>query len=212
MQSELFAANFALFTDQMRLTFYANISKRYQPKLLNCSMLFQNEYIQIILRSVAVYVFIILAIRLFGKKELAQLSIIDLVFILLISNSVQNAMVGNNTSLQGGIVAAFSLFILNFALKKLSYKNTKFNELLEGKAVMLIYKGEVNDEHLRITGITTNELLAAVREHGVEKIEDVDLAMLEVDGNISVISEDFSKKSVQSTAHKRKHKLKGKIN
>ena len=84
MQSELFAANFALFTDQMRSTFYANISKRYQPKLLICSMFFQNEYIQIILRSVAVYVFIILAIRLFGKKELAQLSIIDLVFILLI--------------------------------------------------------------------------------------------------------------------------------
>ena len=97
-------------------------------------------------------------------------------------------------------------------MKKLSFKNTRFNELLEGKAVMLIYKGEVNDEHLRVTGITTNELLAAVREHGVEKIEDVDRAMLEVDGNISVISEDFSKKSVQSTAHKRKHKLKGKIN
>lgn len=175
-------------------------------------MIFQNEYIQIILRSVAVYAFIILAIRLFGKKELAQLSIIDLVFILLISNSVQNAMVGNNTSLQGGLVAAFSLFILNFALKKLSYKNTRFNELLEGKAVMLIYKGQVNDEHLRMTGITTNELLAAVREHGVQKIEDVDLAMLEVDGNISVISEGFQKKSLQNTALKRKHKLKGKIN
>jgi uncharacterized membrane protein YcaP (DUF421 family) len=175
-------------------------------------MIFQNEYIQIILRSVAVYAFIILAIRLFGKKELAQLSIIDLVFILLISNSVQNAMVGNNTSLQGGLVAAFSLFILNFALKKLAYKNTRFNELLEGKAVMLIYKGHINDEHLRMTGITTNELLAAVREHGVQKIEDVDLAMLEVDGNISVISEGFQKRSLQTTAHKRKHKLKGKIN
>ena len=175
-------------------------------------MFFQNEYVQIILRSVAVYTFIILAIRLFGKKELAQLSIIDLVFILLISNSVQNAMVGNNTTLQGGLLAAFSLFVLNFILKRVSYKNVRINELLQGKAVMLIYKGEVNDEHLRVTGITTNELLAAVREHGVEKIEDVDLAMLEVDGNISVISEDFSKKSVQSTAHKRKHKLKGKIN
>ena len=129
----------------------------YVAKLLIYLMLFQNEYIQIILRSVAVYVFIILAIRLFGKKELAQLSIIDLVFILLISNSVQNAMVGSNTSLQGGLVAALSLFILNFALKKLSYKNTRFNELLEGKAVMLIYKGRINDEHLRITGITPHQ-------------------------------------------------------
>lgn len=174
--------------------------------------LFQNEYIQIILRAIAVYAFIILAIRLFGKKELAQLSIFDLVFILLISNSVQNAMVGSNSSLQGGLVAAFALFVANFTLKKLAYKNSRINELLEGKAVMLIYKGHVQDEQLRQMGITTNELLAAVREHGVEKIEDVDLAMLEVDGNISVISDDFSKRSIQPTAHKRKHKLKGKIN
>jgi uncharacterized membrane protein YcaP (DUF421 family) len=175
-------------------------------------MLFENEYIQIILRSVAVYVFIILAIRLFGKKELAQLSIIDLVFILLISNSVQNAMVGPNTSLQGGLLAALALFVVNFALKKLSYKNTKINELLQGKAVMLIYKGHVQDEHLKNAGITVNELLAAVREHGVETIQDVDLAMLEVDGNISVISDDFKKRSLQPGVHKHKHKLKGKIN
>lgn len=174
--------------------------------------IFQNDYIQIVLRSVAVYAFIILAIRLFGKKELAQLSIIDLVFILLISNSVQNAMVGSNNTLWGGLVAAFSLFILNFILKRISYRHTRINELLQGKAVMLIYKGVVQDEHLRTNGITINELLAAVREHGVESIQEVDLAMLEVDGNISVISDDFKKKSVQPTAHKRKHKLKGKIN
>lgn len=175
-------------------------------------MLFENEYIQIIFRSVAVYVFIILAIRLFGKKELAQLSIIDLVFILLISNSVQNAMVGPNTSLQGGLLAALALFVVNFALKKLSYKNTKINEFLQGKAVMLIYKGHVQDEHLKNAGITVNELLAAIREHGVETIQDVDLAMLEVDGNISVISDDFKKRSLQPGVHKHKHKLKGKIN
>jgi uncharacterized membrane protein YcaP (DUF421 family) len=73
-----------------------------------------NEYTSIILRSVVVYLFIVIAIRLFGKKEIAQLSVIDLVFILLISNSVQNAMVGQNTSLEGGLIAAVSLFAVNF--------------------------------------------------------------------------------------------------
>ena len=85
--------------------------------------LLQNNFIQIILRCIAVYFFVIIAIRVFGKKELAQLSVIDLVFILLISNSVQNAMVGSDTSLSGGVVAAASLFIINFILKNFLYKN-----------------------------------------------------------------------------------------
>jgi uncharacterized membrane protein YcaP (DUF421 family) len=71
-------------------------------------------YLNIALKSIAVYVFIVAAIRVFGKKEFAQLSIIDLVFILLISNSVQNAMVGADSSLEGGLVAAFSLFLMNY--------------------------------------------------------------------------------------------------
>ena len=71
-------------------------------------------YLSIALKSIAVYVFIVAAIRVFGKKEFAQLSIIDLVFILLISNSVQNAMVGADSSLEGGLVAAFSLFLMNY--------------------------------------------------------------------------------------------------
>ena len=74
------------------------------------------EYLIIALKAIAVYVFIIAAIRLFGKKELAQLSVIDLVFILLISNAVQNAMVGDDTTLLGGLSAAMGLFVLNFVL------------------------------------------------------------------------------------------------
>jgi uncharacterized membrane protein YcaP (DUF421 family) len=77
-----------------------------------------NPYVEICFRAIVVYAFIIIAIRIFGKKELAQLSVIDLVFILLISNAVQNAMLGLNTSLGGGIIAALALFIVNFLLKK----------------------------------------------------------------------------------------------
>lgn len=167
-------------------------------------------YFDIIIRSVVVYIFIVLAIRLFGKKELAQLSVVDLVFILLISNSVQNAMVGANTSLEGGILAALSLFLVNVLFKKYLYRHNKFSELIQGKAVMLIYNGEIQYHHLQAVEITISELEAAVREHGVESIAQVHLAMLEVDGNISIISSDINKKTIHQA--KNKHKLKGRMN
>jgi uncharacterized membrane protein YcaP (DUF421 family) len=175
---------------------------------------FQNNYVQVILRSVAVYLFIVIAIRIFGKKELAQLSVVDLVFILLISNAVQNAMVGNDTSLQGGIVAASALFAMNFILKRVLYKSKKLDEVLEGKAILLIYKGELQQHNLDNAEISIGELEAAVREHGVQDIQKVDLAMLEADGNISIISDDFSDRSTKPMAAmggRRKHKLRGRI-
>jgi uncharacterized membrane protein YcaP (DUF421 family) len=176
--------------------------------------LFQNNYVQIILRSVAVYFFVVIAIRVFGKKELAQLSVTDLVFILLISNAVQNAMVGPDTSLGGGLLAAVSLFVINYILKQVLYRNPKASELLQGKAVILIYKGEIQQHNLDKAEITFEELEAAVREHGIMDIQNVDLAMIEVDGSISVISDDFKTRTVKSgsvISHKRKHRLKGKI-
>lgn len=179
------------------------------------SSLLHNNYVLIILRCIAVYLFVIIAIRVFGKKELAQLSVIDLVFILLISNAVQNAMVGPDTSLEGGIIAAASLFVVNFALKKLLYRNKGLSELLQGKSLLLVYKGELQAHNLAHAEITIDELDAAIREHGVDSIRHVDLAVLEVDGNISVISDDFKTKSVHPMAamgHRKKHKLKGRIN
>lgn len=178
------------------------------------SSLIQNNYLQIIIRCIAVYLFIVIAIRIFGKKELAQLSVTDLVFILLISNAVQNAMIGPDTSLGGGLIAAISLFIINYLLKWLLYKNKTASEFFQGKAVLLIYKGEIQLHQLEKAEITIDELAAAVREHGVDSAEHVDLAMLEVDGTISVISGDFTHKTVHDTIptiHKRKLKQKGKM-
>lgn len=105
---------------------------------------FKDGYPNIILRAVSVYLFMIIAIRIFGKKELAQLSVIDLVFILLISNAVQNAMIGPDTSLDGGLVAAGALFLANYILKRLLYKNKKISELIQGESLLLIYKGVPN--------------------------------------------------------------------
>ena len=168
-----------------------------------------NPILNIVLRALVVYVFMIVAIRIFGKKELAQLSVIDLVFILLISNSVQNAMVGPDTTLEGGLIAASALFAANFTLKKLLYRNKTLSSLVQGDAVVLIYKGKVNNSNCHKVEITRDELSAAVREHGAREFEDVDLAMMEVDGNISVISSDFKKHSV--VVHPKKHKLKGRL-
>jgi uncharacterized membrane protein YcaP (DUF421 family) len=179
------------------------------PLLVNLSFI-HNPFIEIILRTLAVYAFMIAALRLFGKKELAQLSVIDLVFILLISNSVQNAMVGPDTSLDGGLVAAGALFFANYTLKQILYRSKKISDLVQGEAILLIYEGEANMVNCRKAEITIEELEAAVREHGARDIQKVDLAILEVDGNISVISSDYQSKS--RVAHPRKHKFKGRLN
>lgn len=157
--------------------------------------LLNSGYIKIIISSVTVYIFIVVAIRLFGKKELAQLSVIDLVFILLISNAVQNAMVGSDSTLSGGLIAAGSLFIVNYILKFIIYKFPQFSKLVQGEPIMLVYNGKLKSSNLSKSKITIDELLEAIREHGVENIEYVNLAILEVDGNISILSDEFKHKT-----------------
>lgn len=147
-----------------------------------------NPYLDIILRSTAVYVFMVVALRIFGKKELSQLNTFDVILILLISNSVQNAMVGPDTSLWGGLAAATVLFAINLVTKKLISHSAFFGNLLSDKAEILIHNGEPDFKMLAKLDINHDELLEAMREHGVEHYSDVKLAMLESDGNISIIS------------------------
>ena len=163
-----------------------------------------DPFLNIIIRSVIVYLFVVIAIRIFGKREISQLSVIDLVFILLISNAVQNAMVGPNTSLVGGLVAAGSLFVVNRILGLIMYRSKKATQFLQGNAMLLIYHGKVYAKHLDQAEISRQELEAVVREHGVEDVSKVDLAMLEADGNISVLSEGFKKQTVH---RRRGHKV-----
>lgn len=166
-----------------------------------------QAYVTIIGTSAAVYAFVIVALRLFGKKEIAQLSVIDLVFVLLISNAVQNAMVGNNTTLAGGLVAASTLFVLNFLLKSITYQFPKLSDVVQGESVMLIYNGQINLPNLRKTKLSIEELNEALREHGVKDAREVDLAVLELDGNISVLSNDYQTRTTQ-TKHKRSKQVK----
>jgi uncharacterized membrane protein YcaP (DUF421 family) len=160
-----------------------------------------DAYIEIIVRSAAVYFFMIIAIRVFGKKELSQLNTADVILILLISNAVQNAMVGNDTSLLGGLLAAFVLFLISYGLKKIMYKSKALSDFIQDKPEILIHNGTTEFKTLAKLNITSDELEEAMREHGVEYYKDVKWAMLEVDGNISIIS---GESDLKQTHHKRR--------
>jgi uncharacterized membrane protein YcaP (DUF421 family) len=162
----------------------------------------------IILRSVVVYVFIVAAIRIFGKRELSQISVIDLVFILLLSNSVQNAMVGPDSSLLGGIVAASSLFLVNYILKLITYKNKKVSQFINEEPVLLIHNGVLNQSNLMKEKLTIEELQSAIREHSLDSIHEVKLAMMEPDGNISIVSNDHQ---YHVSRHRKAHKIISKV-
>jgi len=164
---------------------------------------FVFSYWKIILSSVTIYTFLVISIRVFGKNELAQLSVIDLVFILLISNAVQNAMVGTDSSLGGGLVAATSLFIVNYLFNRIMYRFPKLSKLIQGEPLLLIYNGKINIKNINKARISMEEIMEVIREHGVARVDQVDLAILEVDGNISVMSNEFKQKtSKKKKAHK----------
>ncbi|WP_312991934.1 DUF421 domain-containing protein [Chryseobacterium flavum] len=167
-----------------------------------------DPILNVVVRSLCVYFFMVIAIRLFGKNQLSQLNAGDVVLLLLISNAVQNAMVGPDTSLQGGLIAALVLFVANFILKRLMFSSRSFESFMEDEPVILIKDGVINHIALNRVKITQDELEEAIREHGVEKIENVKISVLEVDGNISVVAEDEKSKQTHYSRIKRKPKRK----
>ena len=160
-----------------------------------------HPYLDIVLRSAAVYAFMVVALRVFGRKELSQLNTTDVILILLISNSVQNAMVGPDTSLLGGMAAAAALFVLNFIVKKLVARYDFFQHIIQEKAKILIHEGKSDYKMLASADITHDELMEAIHEHGLENISEVKLAILEMDGNISIIA---GKNGLKETHYKRR--------
>jgi len=141
----------------------------------------------IIARTLVIYLVILAGLRLSGKREIGQMTVFDLVVLLLIANAVQNAMVGPDTSLLGGILAALVLLGVNAAVARLRLTSPGLRRLVEGSPTLLVLHGEVVLEHMRREGIDQESLLAALREHGVSDINEVEMAVLEIDGSISVV-------------------------
>jgi uncharacterized membrane protein YcaP (DUF421 family) len=149
-----------------------------------------HTLLEIVLRTTVVYVLVLVGNRHTGKREVGQMTPFDLTLLLLLSNSVQNAMTGSDTSLAGGAVAALVLLVLNYVLAEVSGLNRRFRKLIQGSPTLLIHNGECITAHIAKEHISMDELNRALREHGVSCIEDVSLAVLEVDGAISVLKYD----------------------
>lgn len=144
----------------------------------------------IIARTLIVYLAVMIGIRLSGKRELGQMTALDFVLLLLVANTVQNAMTGPDTSVNGGLIAAATLLIANYIVTRLILKNRTARKFVEGSPTMLIYHGKVIQKHINAEKITFDELNQALREHAVATIKEVSIAVLEIDGSISVVKND----------------------
>ncbi len=152
--------------------------------------LFDNTLLSIVLRTAIIYIVVLVGIRLSGKREIGQMTPFDLVLLLLIANAVQNAMTGPDTSITGGVVAAATLLLINTIVSRIVRRNKKLRTWVEGTPTILVRHGNVVSENLVKERIPIEELRQAFREHGVAVLEDVALAVLEVDGTISVLTKE----------------------
>lgn len=146
--------------------------------------------LSIVGRSLIIYLFVVFAMRLLGTRPLGKLSAHDFVLIVVIANAVQNALVGGDNSLVGGLVSAFTLLAANFAYTWLLDRFPQLEKKLAGEPIVLVSDGRTHTEAMHREGVTHQELMAALREHGITDLNNVQLAVLEVDGSISVVPRD----------------------
>ena len=146
--------------------------------------------LNIFIRTAAIYLLVLVGVRLSGKREVGQMTPFDLTLLLLLANAVQNAMTGPDTSLVGGVVAAGTLLVLNYFVADLAGVNRRFRRFVQGSPSLLIHDGKLVPAHMAREHVTLDEIERALREHGIAHVSDVSLAILEVDGSISVLKYD----------------------
>lgn len=142
---------------------------------------------EVALRTAIVYLALLAGMRVAGKREVGQMKPFDLVTLLIISNAVQNAMVGPDNSVTGGLTAAFLILVLNYVINRLRSGTGLLHRVFEGTPTLLIHDGAFVAEHLRAEHLSEDDILQAMREHGCDDMSEVKSAVLEVDGSISII-------------------------
>jgi len=140
-----------------------------------------------ILRPIVVYVFLVVSLRLSGKRELVQLNPFDLVVLLTLSNTVQNAIIGDDNSVSGGLIGATSLLFINYVVVRFLYGHNKLEQIVEGQSDVLIDKGQVKVDRLKRELITMSQLEAAARKQGFDTLSDVDKCVLEPSGTLAFV-------------------------
>lgn len=146
--------------------------------------------LNIALRTGVIYCLVLAGVRLSGKREVGQMTPFDLTLLLLLSNSVQNAMTGPDTSLLGGAVAATVLLVLNYLIANLAGANRRFRKFIQGQPSMLIHDGQVIEAHMAREHVTMDALECAMREHGIASYHQVAIGVLEIDGSFSFLKYD----------------------
>jgi uncharacterized membrane protein YcaP (DUF421 family) len=145
---------------------------------------------EFVVRAIGVYAFLLVVLRLTGKRQVGQLTPFDLVLLLILSNAVQNSMNGGDNSLVGGMISAVTLVGLNAVISRLTSRNRRLERMVDGQPRVLISNGHVFPLVLKAEDISHDELMAALRGAGCEKIDEVRLAVLETTGSISVIKKE----------------------
>ena len=138
-------------------------------------------------KTTAIYLFLITGLRILGKRELGQMTVYDLVLLIVLANSVQNAMVGDDTTLAGGLVSGTTLLVLNRLLNFVMNRSRRAARLMIGDPLLIVNAGQLITDHMRREGITREQVMAALREHGLTRVDQVQMGVLEVDGTISII-------------------------
>jgi len=150
-----------------------------------------------ILRPAIVYVFLVIALRIFGKRELAQLNPFDLVVLLSLSNTVQNAIIGDDNSLLGGVIGAFALLVANYLVVRFLFRHRRLDQLFEGKPTTLIENGHIVSPALAKELLTRSELMTVLHRQGFDSISEVDRCVLEPGGTFYIQRKMPAKDQVQ---------------
>ena len=145
-----------------------------------------------LLRPVIVYLVLVLLLRLFGKRELAQLNPFDLVVLLSLSNTVQNAIIGDDNSVTGGLIGAFSLLAINWLVVRVLFRSRKLTSVIEGRATVLVSNGQIDQRALQRESLSREELLAVIHRQGFEDFDQVRRCELEPNGTFYVEAFDPS--------------------
>ena len=156
------------------------------PKMWSDIFSFGAPVLEKIIRPVLVYIFLVIALRVFGKRELAQLNPFDLVVLLSLSNTVQNAIIGNDNSLTGGLVGALALLAVNYLVVRFLFRHRRLDQIFEGKPTVLVDEGRLKKDELAKELLTKSELMTVFHRQGFDSIDEVERCVLEPGGTFYI--------------------------
>jgi uncharacterized membrane protein YcaP (DUF421 family) len=159
---------------------------------------------ELVIRSAGIFLVLLVALRIFGKREVGQFTLYDLVLVLLVANAVQPAMTGPDSSLLGGVIIVATLVLLNFVIGRLD-RFGLFHRLLESEPTIVVRNGRYLARNMEREGVDRDEIETAIREHGLDAVSDVQMAVLEPDGTISIVGQDGGVQHTRRRVRFRRH-------